>query len=258
MACAGCSRAERTAWNCPFVRASVGRPEGDDRGDLTFMSMIAALILPFALLQTEAAPSGAIATRSEQCLALITTDPARAYEEGMAWAAEAHSVHAYHCAAMALSAQNRHVEAARRLQSLADTMAPENAALRAELWWKSGNEWLLAREPGQARSVFTKAIQTLQSDPAQLPTVLIDRANAYAMEREWRLAEEDLSRAIDIRPDNALALRLRATARMHQRTFELAQADALAAVRLEPGNEANTLVLGDVRESIRTGAPVER
>lgn len=222
------------------------------------MSMIAALILPFALLQAEAAPTGAVATRFQQCLALIETDPARAYEEGMAWAAEAQSVHAYRCAAMALIAQNRYEEGARRLQSLASAVNPENTALRAELWSQAGNAWLLAREPGQARSVFTRAISTMQSDPAQLPDLLIDRARAYAMEREWRLAEEDLSRSLDIRPNDALALRLRAAARMQQRSFDLAQADALDAVRLEPTNEENTLILGDVRESIRTGAPVER
>lgn len=221
------------------------------------MSMI-ALILPFALLQADAAPASGAGTRFEQCLALIDEDPARAYEEGMAWAAEAQSMQAYRCAAMALIAQDRFDEGARRLQSLASAVNPENTALRSELWSQAGNAWLLAREPGQARSVFTRAIATMQSDPAQLPDLLIDRARAYAMEREWRLAEEDLSRSLDIRPDNALALRLRAAARLQQHSFDLAQSDALAAVRIEPRNEENTLILGDVRESIRIGAPVER
>jgi hypothetical protein len=44
---------------------------------------------------------------------------------------------------------------------------------------------------------------------------------------------------------------------MHQRSFQLAEADALAATRIEPDNVDNFLVLGHVRESIRTGAPVE-
>jgi Tfp pilus assembly protein PilF len=220
--------------------------------------MIAALILPIMLAQADAAPAGVAVNRFAQCLALIDEDANRAYEEGMAWAAESQSVHAYRCAAMALLAQNRYDEGARRLQSLASAVNPEETALRAELWSQAGNAWLLAREPGQARSNFTRAIATMESDPSQLPDLLIDRARAYAMEREWRLAEEDLSRSLDIRPNSALALRLRAAARMHQRSFELAQADALAAVRLEPANEENTLVLGDVRESIRTGAPYER
>lgn len=222
------------------------------------MSMIVALILPFALLQSEAAPMDAGAARFNQCIALIDEDPARAYEEGMAWAADTQSVQAYRCAAMALIAQNRYAEGARRLQSLANAVNPAETGLRVSLWSQSGNAWLLAREPGQARSVFTRAIVTMESEPAQLPDLLIDRARAYAMERDWRHAEEDLSRSLDIRPDSPLALRLRAAARLQQRSFELAQADALAAVRLEPQNQENTLILGDVRESIRIGAPYER
>lgn len=222
------------------------------------MSMLAALILPMVLAQSAAAPTGAIGERFAHCLALIETNPADAYEEGMAWAAEAQSVHAYRCAAMALIAQNRFPEGARRLQSLASAVNPENTALRSELWSQAGNAWLLAREPGQARSNFTRAIVTLESEPQQLPDLLIDRARSYAMERDWRLAEEDLSRSLDIRPEDPLALRLRAAARMYQRSYELAEADARAAIRLEPTNEENTVVLGDIRESIRTGAPFER
>jgi tetratricopeptide (TPR) repeat protein len=222
------------------------------------MSIFAALLVPIALAQSAAAPTGAIGERFAQCLQLVETNPVRAYEEGMAWAAEAQSVHAYRCAAMALIAQNRFDEGARRLSSLASAVNPENTGLRAELWSQAGNAWLLAHEPAQARSNFTRAITALQSDPQQLPDLLIDRARAYAMEREWRSAEEDLSRSLDIRADSALAYRLRAASRMNQRSYELAEADARAAIRLEPGNEENTLVLGDIRESVRTGAPYER
>lgn len=219
---------------------------------------IAAFLLPFALLQAEAAPpAGPSQSRFEQCLSVVEEDPVRGYEEAMAWAADAHGLNAYRCAAMALIAQNRHDEGARRLESLAAALNPDQTALRAELLSQAGNAWLLAREPSQARSAFSRAIATMEGDPAQLPDLLIDRARAYAMEREWRLAEEDLSRSLDIRADVALALRLRAAARMHQSAFDLAEADALAAARLEPNNVDNYLILGHVRESRRIGAPVE-
>jgi tetratricopeptide (TPR) repeat protein len=217
---------------------------------------IAAFLLPLALLQADAAASAG-SDRFSQCLALIEQDPGRAYEEGMAWAAEGHALNAYRCAAMALIAQNRVDEGARRLESLALALNPAQTAMRAELLSQAGNAWLLARQPAQARSAFTRAIATLESDPSQLPDLLIDRARAYAMERDWRRAEEDLSRSLDIRPDAALALRLRAAARMHQSSFDLAEADALAATRLEPDVGDNFLVLGHVRESKRTGTPVE-
>lgn len=219
------------------------------------MTMLAALLLPFALLQGDAETINA--SRFQQCVALIEEDAPRAYEEGMAWAAEGQALGGYRCAAMALIAQNRADEGARRLDSLASALNPAESGLRAELFSQAGNAWLLAREPGRARSSFTRAIATLQSDPAQLPDLLIDRARAYAMEREWRSAEEDLSRALDIRPGDALALRLRAAARMRQSSFDLAEADALAAVAAEPENVENYLILGHVRESKRIGAPVE-
>ena len=219
------------------------------------MSTIAALLLPFALLQGNAA--AVEATRFEQCLATVEADAERGYEEGMAWAAEGQSLNAYRCAAMALIKQERYLEGARRLESLARGISTANAGLQAELFSQAGNAWLLAREPGNARAAFTQGVAAVESDPTQLPDLLIDRARAYAMEEDWRRAEEDLSRALDIRADDPLALRLRASARMHQRTFQLAEADALAATRLEPANVDNFLVLGHVRESIRTGAPVD-
>lgn len=218
------------------------------------MSTIAALLLPFALLQSAATVE---ANRFEQCLAQIESDAERAYEDGMAWAAEGQSLNAYRCAALALIRMERYHEGARRLESLARSISSANVGLQADLFSQAGNAWLLAREPGNARSAFTQAIAAMQSEPTQLPDLMIDRARAYAMEEDWRRAEEDLSRALDLRAEDPLALRLRAAARMHQSAFQLAEADALAATRLEPDNVDNFLVLGHVRESIRTGAPVD-
>lgn len=219
------------------------------------MSLI-SFLLPLALLQADTAADPS-AERFAACTALIEQNAERAYEEGMAWAGESHALAGYRCAAMALVAQNRAEEGARRLQSLAVSVNPDRTALRAELLSQAGNAWLLAREPAEAVSTFTRAIATVQSDPTQLPDLLIDRARAYAMEADWRHSEEDLSRALDIRPESALALRLRASARMHQSSFDLAEADAQQAITLDPHNVDNYLVLGHIRESRRTGAPVD-
>jgi len=223
--------------------------------------IIAALVLPFALLQSDAAPAAGGPDRLEQCLAIVEQDPQRGYEEGMAWAAETQSVNGYRCAAMALIAQNRHEEGARRLESLASAVNPAMTATRAELLSQAGNAWLLAREPARAVSAFTRAIATLAGDRSQLPDLYIDRARGYAMERDWRRAEEDLSTALDIRAGDSLALRLRASARMNQSAFALAEQDALAALSTaatEPERVDAALVLGHVRESQRTGAPIEQ
>jgi tetratricopeptide (TPR) repeat protein len=222
------------------------------------MTIAAALLLPFALMQADVAPQ--VDQRYAQCVALIDQDAERAYEEGMAWAAEGQALNAYRCAALALIGQNRHEEGARRLESLATAANPADGALKAELFSQAGNAWLLAREPARAVSAFTRAVVTMAPDARELPDLLIDRARAYAMESDWRHAEEDLSTALDKRPNDALALRLRATARMNQRAFELAEADARQALTVATTEEDrvdSALVLGHVRESIRTGAPVE-
>lgn len=225
------------------------------------MTTIAALMAPLALMQAGATTTAERnMVRFNQCVELIEEDAPRAYEEAMAWAADTQSVNAYRCAAMALIGQDRHGEGARRLDSLAFAVNPAETATRADLLSQAGNAWLLAREPARARSSFTRAISTMESDPTQLPDLLIDRARAYAMEEDWRNAEEDLSRALDIRADDPLALRLRAASRMHQRSFDLAEADAQRALTLavtEDDQVGAALVLGNVRESRRIGAPVD-
>jgi tetratricopeptide (TPR) repeat protein len=224
--------------------------------------MIAALLLPFALLQADAAvsPTAVAQTRFERCVAMIDADAAAAYEEGMRFASEGQQIGGYRCAAMALIAQNRHAEGARRLDSLAMGLNPASVNLKAELFSQAGNAWLLAREPGQARAAFSHAIDSLTRDNPQMPDLLIDRARAYAMEADYRHAEEDLSGALDLRPQDSLALRLRASARLRQNSFQLAEADAqaaLTAAQTEEDRVGAALMLGHVRESIRTGVAVD-
>ncbi|MFT3729101.1 MAG: hypothetical protein QM759_14865 [Terricaulis sp.] len=218
----------------------------------------AALILPFALLQGAPSPSDQAAeARFEHCVSLIERQPEQAYEEGMSWASEGHSLQAYRCAAMALIGEGHVEEGARRLRSLASAVSPELTGLRAALLSQAGNAWLLARNPAEARSALTLAITTVQADPGQQPDLLIDRARAFAMERDYRHAEEDLSHSLDIRPNTALALGLRASARMHQSSYDLAEADINAAIALDPHNVDFYKTRGDIIESRRTGTPVE-
>jgi tetratricopeptide (TPR) repeat protein len=189
-------------------------------------------------------------------VALIDHDPEQAYEEGMAWSAETHELGGDRCAAMALIEQGRNEEGARRLESLATGRGGEPDATTAELFSQAGNAWLLARDPAHARSSFTRAIALMQGSNEFLPDLLIDRARAYAAENDYRHAEEDLSHALDMRPRDALALRLRADARMKQNSFDLALADAEAAVALEPTNVEALLMRGHAIEAKRTGRAV--
>ena len=99
---------------------------------------IAALLLPFALMQADIAAAPAD-QRYENCVALIEDDAARAYEEGMAWASLGQQLGGYRCAALALIAQERYGEGARRLESLATSVNTTDPSLRAELFSQAGN-----------------------------------------------------------------------------------------------------------------------
>ncbi len=220
------------------------------------MNFAAALLLPFAFQAAAPVTTPDRETRFSQCVDLIESDAPRAYEEGMAWSSITNELGGFRCAAMALSEMNRNEEAARRFESLAMGLPGERAGLQAELFSQAGNAWLLAHDPTNARSAFSRAIAAMAGDREVMPDLLIDRARAYAMESDWRHSEEDLSNALDIRANDALALRLRAYARMNQNAFDLAEADAQAAVNLEPTNVEALLMLGHAREAKRTGAPV--
>jgi tetratricopeptide (TPR) repeat protein len=190
------------------------------------------------------------------CIALVEIDPARAYEEGMAWSQENRRSEGWRCAAVALVDLGRPAEGARRLEALGSSPEHGSTGWRAEVLSQAGNAWLIAGNAPAARRALTDAITLMGDDATALPDLLIDRAQAHAMAENWRLAEEDLNRALDLRGEDALAHRLRAVARMNQNAFALAVADAERAVALAPQDIDALLVLGHTREAERLGQPV--
>lgn len=225
------------------------------------MLLIAALMQ--AAMPTTPAPVGnpglelRLQARYEACLEAVEKDAAAGYETAMAWAAEAYSPHAMRCSAMALIELGRIEDGADRLASIAASSAGGAPEVRIGILAQAANAYLLARLPDKAKAAMDRAISLTAADDPGLPDLLIDRARALAMLQNWRGAEEDLSRTIDLRPDNGLALRLRAAARMRQGVFDLALRDAEAAVALEPRNIEALLVRGQAIEAKRTGRPPE-
>lgn len=217
------------------------------------LAAVAALGLFFAQASAPAAQPQWGSARYAQCLAAIDANADAAYETAMAWANETNDLEAFRCAGLALVEMGRHEQGARRLESLGTVAEGYDAMTRAGLFTQAGHAWLLAGDGAHARSAFTRAIAAIGADTANLPDALIDRATAYAEERDWRHAEEDLSRSLDLRPNDPVAYRLRAMMRMRQNALDLALADAQRAVALDPGNVDAALVLGHVRETQRLG-----
>lgn len=210
--------------------------------------------IAFAIVQmlAAAAPPAAAAAPADQqrldaCIARVEQDADAGYEEAMAWAHEEHAREARWCAAEAEVKLGRFAEAARRFETLAGDQGWQEEN-RLDAYSQAGNSWLLAHDAARAKAAFDHAARLSDNHP----DVLIDRARAYAMLADWPHAEEDLSAALDKRPNDPLALMLRSTARMKRNAFELALKDAEDAAHADPRNIDVLLVLGQAREALRT------
>jgi tetratricopeptide (TPR) repeat protein len=170
------------------------------------------------------------AERYATCLAGIEADAAAAFETAIAWRDEGGGFPARHCVALALIRLGHRVEAANRLEVLAEDMRAAGQPLVAEVLGQAGNAWLLGGEPGRALAVFDAAM-ALEPSGAEL---LVDRARAQAALGDYGAAAADLDRALTRDPDNADALAYRAAARRRLGRQEEAAADLERALWLAP------------------------
>lgn len=215
--------------------------------------MLLVLALVQALSAADPAPTvgqAADARAYEQCVAKIDQNAERAYEDAMAWANATQAKEAYLCAAQANIGRGHYESGAKQLEFLAMPGVSTDAE-RVAMLSRAGNAWLLARNPEQALKDFSKAVQLAPKDS----DLRIDRARAHALGQDWKSAEADLTTALDARPKDPLALRLRSEARARQGVFDLAEKDALDAVAADPTNVDGLVMLGRAREAKRIGKP---
>jgi tetratricopeptide (TPR) repeat protein len=202
---------------------------------------------------TDASPATpgqrADAARLTTCIASIDANPEKAYEEAMAWLQESKAKEAAICAALADVGRGRYTTAANQLDYLALEIHGGQPGERINLLSQAGNAWMLARNPTKALASLDKAVALAPQEP----DLLIDRARAFGLAKNWKGAELDLNRALDRRPNDPLALQLRAEARMQQGAFDLAVRDAEAAVSAAPADVDAVVTLGRMREAKRMG-----
>ncbi|MGE3303197.1 MAG: hypothetical protein AB7M12_08790 [Hyphomonadaceae bacterium] len=216
--------------------------------------MLSAVLIAQALAAAAPHPSAGLqadAARLQACVAKVDVKPDEAYEDAMAWVNESHVREARVCQALALIALKRIEQGALLLEQLADSADGGQPGQRANTYSQAGNARLLAYQPKEAIEDFGHALKYAPSEA----DLFIDRARAHAMLGDWRNAEIDLTHALDARPGDVLALRLRAEARLQQNVLDLAEKDAADAVRLAPKDVDALLVQGRVREARRTGKP---
>ena len=181
------------------------------------------------------------------CLSKAYSTPSEAYEDAIIWRKEGGAGPARHCLAMALLGLQAYEDAAAQLEALAYAPDIGDENLRTEVLEQSGEAWLQAEKPEDALRVLSRA---LENDKANA-TVYTNRARAFKALGNIKAAKADLDTALRLRPDNALALRLRAAVLLKQNDLSGARRDIEAALRKEPSNVDALLVRGQVREAQR-------
>lgn len=181
--------------------------------------------------------------RHEACLELTRADAPAAFSEGLYWRDKGGGARARHCVAMALFELEQYEEAASRLETIALLADAGNDRQRARFLAQAASAWMLAGQDGEAIEALTVA---LDFTPAA-PDLLLDRAIAHSGGGSWEDVITDLNAVLRLQPENTVALRLRADALRRTGALDAAEADAQAAIALDPQDIEARVVLGDIR-----------
>ena len=192
--------------------------------------LLASLASPALAQPRKADPPTADAQQYAACMQLAKNNPRQAFASANAWSDKGGGAGAQHCAAVALFNAGEYIEAANRLQHLAEDGLTVRQDLRAGLYAQAGQAWLRASLIDQALRAQSNAL-ILAPDNVEY---LIDRSVTYAGIGQLNEAIADLSKALKINPRKYEALTLRATAYRLQAKVAQAAQDIDQAVRLGP------------------------
>jgi regulator of sirC expression with transglutaminase-like and TPR domain len=166
----------------------------------------------------------------KKCMTLAKTAPDKGFDAALAWRGRGGGDPAEHCTAVALFGLHQYAEAAQRLQDLA-RFSHSGPALKVKLLDQAAAAWLLAGAADRAEQVLTAALELKPDDPG----LLIDRAQALAALGGYTSAAQDLSQAITLDPTRVDAFVLRATAYRKLKRLGEATSDIDQALALRPG-----------------------
>ena len=223
------------------------------------MPLLAVATFSLALLQsTGERIAAAEQARLEACLTRIETDPAEAYEDGLAWLYQGNRPGARQCTALALIALGHPAEGAERLTNLANASDAGTLAERAAFLSQAGNAWIQASNPDAALEAFSGALKIAPD----APELLLDRASAQLLLANYDEAIADLDSALLYKPGLGEAHQMRGEAWLAKGEPDKAMTDVLAAMEADPENVDTLVLRGRVREAQRlqdeAGGPVER
>ena len=175
-------------------------------------------------------------------MTLIESNAERAFDDAIEWQGFGGGSAARHCAAAALMALGYFVQAAERLENLAQEPALDGS-LKPEILRQAAQGWLSADDPERAYAVLTTAIDL---EPAN-HSLWLDRGIVVAEMGLYEDAVADLSRALTLSPRDPQAWLLRGSAHRMLEDRVAAARDIGEAIRLAPDYPEAYLERGNVR-----------
>ena len=166
----------------------------------------------------------------ERCMSLAAEHPEQAFAQAIQWRNHGGGYAAEHCEAASLYGLRQYDEAARRLHDIAASNTAAAPEVRVQAYDQAAQAWIMAQQPKEARTEYDAALKLAPKD-VQL---LLGRAEADGLSRDYWSALDDLNAVLDIDRKNAEALVLRAAAYRHVDAIDLAADDANRAVTLSP------------------------
>jgi tetratricopeptide (TPR) repeat protein len=182
------------------------------------------------------------ARQYEACMALADREPDDAFDAALAWRDMGGGDAADHCMAKALLFLGQHAEAAQRFEDLAQHIKAE-PEFKAALFGHAAQGWMLDGNPERAEDVLTAALELSPNNVG----LLVDRGLARAETHRYQAAEDDFSAAIEIDGRRAEAFAFRAAARRYLDKLDDSLADAEQALLIDPDNAAAVLERGMIR-----------
>jgi tetratricopeptide (TPR) repeat protein len=183
------------------------------------------------------------------CMALAETAPEDAFDEAIAWRDMGGGDAASHCQAKALFYLKQYGEAARRFEALAQGVK-SGPKFKAELLAQAARAWMQDNNPRRADDVLTAAVELNPDDP----DLWIDRGLARADFGSYRAAVDDFTRGIGIDPNLPEAYTFRAAAHRYLENLDAATDDLDRALALDSHYPEALLERGILRRLKGDGA----
>jgi tetratricopeptide (TPR) repeat protein len=193
-----------------------------------------------------AGPVDTPANRYRNCLALSRTAPARAAGQAEAWLGSGGGVMAAQCLGLALSAQEKWVEAAAAFEAGARDADSRQDKRVGDLWVEAGNARLAAGDAAGARKAFESALATKLLIPQLEGEVHLDLARAAVALGDPAAARAHIDKGLALVPKDAFGWYLSAALARKQSDLATAKEHIAKAVALAPDDAAILLEAGNV------------